>query len=43
VNAAVRFGSHAAGFLVSAQYAYYGPGDAFVSPVSLVITALPAA
>ncbi|HEX4563977.1 MAG TPA: hypothetical protein VH115_05925 [Solirubrobacteraceae bacterium] len=36
-------GSHTVGLLVSAQYAYFGPGDVFVSPVSLVVTALPPA
>ena len=36
-------GSHTVGVLVSAQYAYYTPGDVFASPVSLVVTALPQA
>jgi hypothetical protein len=36
-------GSHTVGLLVSAQYAYYTPGDVFVSPVSLVVMALPTA
>jgi hypothetical protein len=38
----VRAGSHVVGFGVLANYSSNGPGDAFVAPVSVIVSALPA-
>lgn len=37
----VRAGSHTVGVDVEAKYSSYEPGDVLVSPVSLIVTALP--
>ena len=37
----VTAGSHTVGIEVEAKYSSYEPGDVLVSPVSLIVTALP--